>query len=647
MSYPVTLTSNKAEFQNYLSDQIKIAKNSEVCLTKTAMSIPVKVNQFVTIPSVDAAKYGDQVFVCIIDGIKHFIDWNNIYDAYTVIDTADGIEPINQGNFYSGKFRLPLNNFIIFRDVNDTKVTRANIGAVIAAAFDAKYSFYDVESHPIMKNRNVDEYTTFDANTDRLTINGVVYSVDNYQNYEMDLGFLASYSPEDTAALVTTVGATWTPVAGNPTVSNDATGSQIVTTTGNGTGSYDTIANNLQPIDPNGGYLAFTPSTVPATTDLLVGLTYSLGQGLSNGITSIDAENVPIGVKLLCDGNGDLFIQIYDGLHFHDHGTNEETNNNRIPFDADIVSALETDTYFIYFDRVGINSQNAYTYSFAVYKNPTNSDFEDDDTEKIYQSQNSYPNIPDLIPTVMCNQTGVTIQNIKQVNIQADSLQQTDHNVTGFRAPQELASFNIQPGYELHEIDLTFSIEDFYEALGFVVGTEAATRINKVSAFGNPFQYSISYERVAKSNNTAINFGSSKLIDTLEIKTFNDGEEYIDYKNVLTNMPRFLDIKINDMAIRSMAGQLVGAVNTTTTSITRDICNIPIPSDSLNPTESFNLDISYEPYNLIYRQLFNTTEISINQFIMKISYKDFTTDNEVNIKDINGTLKIELHIKPV
>ena len=50
MSYPVTLTSNKAEFQNYLSDQIKIAKNSEVCLTKTAMSIPIKVISLLLYP---------------------------------------------------------------------------------------------------------------------------------------------------------------------------------------------------------------------------------------------------------------------------------------------------------------------------------------------------------------------------------------------------------------------------------------------------------------------------------------------------------------------------------------------------------------------------------------------------------------------
>ena len=642
MSYPVTLTSNKAEFQNYLSDQIKIAKNSEVCLTKTAMSIPIKVNQFVTIPSVEVADYADHVFVATIDGIEHFIDWNNIYDAYTIIDTADGIEPINKANFYSGQFQMPLNNFMSFQTAIGQPIkTRVNIGDVITRAFNEKYIFYTIDFEPLMKRSNVTHNTLIGG----LTINGVSYRVNSFLNYEMDLGFRATYDPSLTAPLVTTIGATWTPVAGNPTVSNDATGSQIITTTGNGTGSYDTIANNLQPVEPNGGFLAFKASTVPATTDLLVGLTYSLGQGLSNGITSLDAENVPIGVKLLCDGNGDLFLQIYDGLHYADHGTNEETNNNRIPFDPDIVEALVTDTYFLYFDRVGINSQNAYTYSFAVYKNATNSEFEDGATTKIYQSQNSYPNIPDLIPTVMCNQTGVTIQNIKQVNIQADSIQQTDHAASNFRSPQELASFNIQPGYDIHKPEVEEDKSDFYADLGFILGNTLTGEPNFVSSSNNPFQYSIHFPRKANNQNTAINFGTSNLLDSIEVEQFGDGQQYIAYKNLGANMPRFLDIKINDMAIRSMAGQLVGAVNTTTTSITRDICNIPIPSDSLNPTESFNLDISYEPYNLIYRQLFNTTEMSINQFIMKISYKDFTTDNEVNIKDINGTLKIELHIR--
>ena len=31
---------------------------------------------------------------------------------------------------------------------------------------------------------------------------------------------------------------------------------------------------------------------------------------------------------------------------------------------------------------------------------------------------------------------------------------------------------------------------------------------------------------------------------------------------------------------------------------------------------------------------------------MKVSYKNFATNKEVNIKDINGTLKIELHVRP-
>ena len=50
MSNAVVLTSNNAEFENYLSDTFKLKKNSEVCLAKAAISVPVEIHQFVTIP---------------------------------------------------------------------------------------------------------------------------------------------------------------------------------------------------------------------------------------------------------------------------------------------------------------------------------------------------------------------------------------------------------------------------------------------------------------------------------------------------------------------------------------------------------------------------------------------------------------------
>jgi hypothetical protein len=160
--------------------------------------------------------------------------------------------------------------------------------------------------------------------------------------------------------------------------------------------------------------------------------------------------------------------------------------------------------------------------------------------------------------------------------------------------------------------------------------------------------YSIVYPRKV-AQNIAVSVGTDNISDTFKVETFGNGEQYIDYiDSDILAMPRFIDVKINDMTIQSIAGQYVPQTGDmyTTTSITRDICQIPVPDKYLDPENSFNLDVSYEPYNLIYRQLHNETQLSLNQFIMKVSYKNFATNQEVNIKDINGTLKIELHVRP-
>ena len=647
MSYPITLTSDKSEFQNYLSDNIKLVKNSEVCLTKTALSIPVKVNQYITIPFIAGGDRANSVFTAYLDGITQEITWTDIHTAYTSIDANHGFEPLTADNFYSGSLKLPLNNFVIYSDPNnaDEKYMRGNISSIIAKAFESKFLFYDVQSQPEITYSSLDSFTIGDT----LTINGTTYDVFNFQPYRMDLGFSVQYSPQDMSSLVVAIGASWDAVIGNPTVSNDASGTQIVSTVGNGTGDFDTIANNLENVDPNGGFIAFRPAVVPTSSEIIVGLSNSLDQGISSSITSLDSENIPIGVRITKDSSDNMYVQILDGFHYHDHGANEENNNNNIPFD-NIVDAAVTTTYFILCQRSNINKENPFTYGFSVYQNTVDSDFEGADTELIYQSQNSYPNIFNMTPTVMCNQTGITVNNIKQVNVSVDSVEQIDSIQGSLTTPTEIATFSIQSAYESTDNTLDAGIFDFFNNIGFLLGYDSVSqnRPNKLGVNHNNLMYSIVYPRKV-AQNIAVSVGTENISNTFEVKTFGNGEQYIDYtdSSVLA-MPRFIDVKINDMTIQSIAGQYVPQSGNiyTTTSITRDVCQIPVPDKYLDPENSFNLDVSYEPYNLIYRQLHNETQISLNQFIMKVSYKNFTTNQEVNIKDINGTLKIELHVRP-
>ena len=118
------------------------------------------------------------------------------------------------------------------------------------------------------------------------------------------------------------------------------------------------------------------------------------------------------------------------------------------------------------------------------------------------------------------------------------------------------------------------------------------------------------------------------------------------FKPTLQEMPRFIDVKLNDLPINSYAGSYAkGGQNFTTSSITKDVCSIPVPAEYLELENNFNMDISYEPYNLVYRQLNNVADMPINQLQSELSFKDFLTNKLYKIPDINGTLKLEFHLR--
>jgi hypothetical protein len=245
----------------------------------------------------------------------------------------------------------------------------------------------------------------------------------------------------------------------------------------------------------------------------------------------------------------------------------------------------------------------------------------------------------------MTNQTAVTVNEMQVVPLSDDSLEQLDSTAGGLVAPEQIASISIQPGMDYLDTDLSALGAKFYNDLGFNLSEDVDDSPNK-NGFGsnlNNFLYIKKFRRKV-NDNFNINVGVNEITKTLKQNTDN-GENFLGYVSNTITMPRFIGVQINDMAIKSISGQLVGT-QYTTTSLTRIVAQIPVPEEYMNPRESFDLDISYEPYNLIYRQLFNETPIPINQFIIKISYKNFATDKEENIDEINGHLKLELHAQP-
>ena len=142
MSYPLLLTADKAEFINFLSDNIDIKKDSDIALTKAILSIPVVAIEEYTIPLVLAPDRGENALKLVVDGIEILISWTDIFNSYLVLNNVNGIDDnLNADDFYSGSYNLPLNNFVNFIDAGGAVKTKPNICNIICRAFDDKFVY--------------------------------------------------------------------------------------------------------------------------------------------------------------------------------------------------------------------------------------------------------------------------------------------------------------------------------------------------------------------------------------------------------------------------------------------------------------------------------------------------------------------------
>ena len=98
-----------------------------------------------------------------------------------------------------------------------------------------------------------------------------------------------------------------------------------------------------------------------------------------------------------------------------------------------------------------------------------------------------------------------------------------------------------------------------------------------------------------------------------------------------------------DLPINPRDGNFVKSNGFFTTGNFNKVINyIQTDADDLNPQENTTLDYVYEAFDLVYRKLNNKQEIPITQMKCKLSYKDFNTDNEQNINNLEGICKLEI-----
>ena len=673
MSIPITLTSNKCEFNNYFSDNIVVKKNSEVALTKAVLSIPVLVNQFVTMPLIivgaTPVQPNNPCLEIIVDGIKHRINWTEIYNSYTTLDLADGFEPQTLANFYNGTFRLPLNNFVTYQEDAAggavVKKRRANINEILAHAINAKYLCYEMKASPIYTNSGYNN-TVF-ALPPPIIINGSTYEPEAVYPHSMDMGFTAIYTPNrltstNSVGVQTTSAPTWNNYR-RTTITNNATPDLGLTITSDATGAaappageYDRIATYPSPIDPNGGILQFTLEDIPASTSMIFGFRYGGDEFsvLNPSITTMKANDILFGIVINRDAGVNVTCSIIDG---------------RNPVTADTVNVypLHQNNIFGLGERVSIGmkrvniNQGDYKYAFSIYRNPVADDFFDNDTELVYTSDNYISAPLALAQIFMANNTGVIIEKLRTVPLTDDSREQISRTFNDQAAGASYVNnMSINPIYDYTTEEADTTTFSFFQTLGINLhfdrsnagGWPGGDNANGFADEITPFVYKKIFKRpivskdVGGRSQLAVIVGENEINKSVEVELLPDGTQRINYLGINSVVPRMLDVKIKDLNINDYNGQFVGAGSIfSTTSVTRDVCHIPVPGEYLDKATSFDMDVSYEPYNLIYRTLQNEHQFPINNFNIQINYKDFITNQEVSIDEINGTLKLELHIK--
>ena len=129
MSEIIRLTSDKAEFTNFISDTMVLKEESKVCLNKASFSIPVIVSNNIPLPYEGAVPdYGVTFFSMAINGVEHEISYQEFFDAYNVIDN---FQTVTINEMYTGIFQLFVDNLATFTDATGADYELPTFNSVI------------------------------------------------------------------------------------------------------------------------------------------------------------------------------------------------------------------------------------------------------------------------------------------------------------------------------------------------------------------------------------------------------------------------------------------------------------------------------------------------------------------------------------
>ena len=628
----IQLTGNKAEFSNYVNDPIILKEDSKVCLNKASFSIPVIVNREINFPySGLGVDYTQTFFKVALNGVENEITYQDFYNAYFVLDT---LQNVAIEDFYDGTFPCLVDNIATYKDSAANIYNIPTFTEVVSQACDTSFDYYKFSSDSV--------YEPVDLGDDSLItsfiVNGkTINEIKNFRSIKQ-FGLVGQYMPEKVTQTVST------PVVWSASDVNNFTAIGDGIESVNADPSMAVCPNTF---DPNGGYIAATPQIGAGKASL--GLIF-MGQGQNDplNITGVyQPENFDVGIEFTLLGTGERVLQIIDGHNhflFSHAGAIQETDVPHYMPPNQIFTWDHNVDKFWFLVRKGRPMNGTTEFTTTIIQGPGTTP-ENENNRIIYVAKSTLNSSEIDVKTLAYSEgAGNGFDNWEFIPKTADSQFEDDYQ-------QLITSGNIDGISSANSLIFTPRInsattweneDNFWNRIGI---TQDTSEFNVRSNFeSNGWNKKINWS-LPKNLNKNYWFGQEYISNILNLSVNPNFISFNKSGNVgfVSTIPREINVSIMDLPITPNVGSFIGANNEFTSgSINKVVNYVQTDKEDLNLEDNRSIDYVYEAFNLVYRKMNNQSKMPITQMKIKLSYKDFTTNNEQLIPSMDGIVKLEL-----
>jgi len=669
-SINIQTVSNKSNFVNFYSQPITFPKNTQVAMTKANLNIPIFVAPQISPPDIGAHGNWTEIACRVeIDGITKNVTWNEIYNAH--VDLA-GCESFNGRDNWSASYKyLPCNQVLFLNNATGEVEVKTDFNTVLARTITNKYAFYQVFPSP--------SYVFGEASTQSInfTLGGditqpvtgqALNGLDFTNNLQSELGFNVEYAPYKVFAR----NETFVNVNNNPKF-NWIQGAALHGLRG-AVGPCCCFMEQAD-FDFNGGWITTFPNVVTTNAAGLM----AWGIGFVGQGTQANDEKIPIqtyDTKIIDIGIEFGYDAVNGRYHYNIITKAKEYNSSA---DARIVHSTFTphvkvngfdnngDHFFIQILR-GNDLQDTTGFVVNILQGANNNPHDDPNAVIVYTERININPQTQIVPIYLANTAAGT--DAWEFNSNAfiaktqDTVEQGDLNFVGnaYSVRQMSIEPNIEFPLAVNSFLLTQQSFDFWNAFGLFTkntyglgstnnqkfikyeGTEYVRTWKQKTNVGEATE--LFYYLGEQSLNRIWRFADPAVIGA--------GNAFLELNvdNAVRNLPQMLNVGINNIDIKNFNGTFpygqsadgTQTIYDTKAGDSRVVGTIPLPIDQVGIL-SKNIEITYEPFNLLYRPINNPNAFTLNKLDVEVFYKDFYTNRKKNVDTLEGTANIEFHVR--